>query len=119
MRTGVIWSLVVTGVLLAAAAAGLGALSFFIWALALNGFMGQERAVNASLVTFVVLLIVFTLLSLAIGLLTVHFLAARRSWNAAASSLLSTIVATVVIAVLDLMAILISVLVASQLRTTR
>ena len=119
MRRGVIWSLVITGILLAAVAVACGALSFFMWALALNGFMGQERAVNASLVTFVVLLVVFALLCIGLGLFSVRFLAHKRDWNAAGASALSTFVFTVAIAALDLITIFVSVAVASMLRTTR
>lgn len=81
--------------------------------------MGQERAVNASMVTFIVLAVVFSVLCLALSLLSVYYLSVKRAWNAALAAVLSVVVLSVAAGGLQLVSVVISVIVAEQMRTTR
>lgn len=119
MRKASIWAMVLTGVLVASTAVATGAFSFFMWALALNGFMGQDRAVNASMITFVVLAGLAALASIALSVFSVYHLSEKRGWNAAGSAVLSTLVFSAAAGGLQLLSVLISVIIASQMRTTR
>lgn len=111
--------MVLTGVLVTAAAIATAAFSFFMWALALNGFMGQDRAVNASMITFGVLASLLTLASISLSLYSVYYLSEKRGWNATGSAVLSTVLFSAVVGGLQLLSVLISVIVANQMRTTR
>ncbi len=119
MRTGSIWALIVTALLITGLLVSTGAFSFFIWALALNGFMGQERAVNASMITFVGLAGLATLTCVVAGLYSLHYLSVKRSWKPAGGAMLSIIAFTIIGGGLQLLSVLVSVIVASQMRTTR
>lgn len=119
MRSGAIWALVATGVLVTASAIAGAAFSFFSWALALNGFMGQERAVNASMVTFIVLASILTLACIVLSVLAAYRLAVKWNWHAAGAALLSTAIFSVVVVGLQILSVVISVIVASNMRTTR
>ena len=104
-------------VLLVSVAAGV--LGWMIWALALNGFMGHQRAVETSMIVYIVLAVISGLISIMLSLLTVYFLAGRREWNAALSALLSIVIFGVTTGVLHTVSVVISAIVAEQLRTTR
>jgi hypothetical protein len=119
MKKASVWVLISTGILVTAAAIATGLFSFFIWALALNGFMGQERAVNASMITFVVLAVLVALVSLSLGVLLTYYLSAKRGWNAVGSVLLSTLVFAAVCGGLQIGSVIVSAIVAEQMRTTR
>jgi len=119
MRTGAVWALISTGILVAVSAAATGAFSFFMWALALNGFMGQERAVNTSMITFIVLAGVLSLVCVAVSAYSTYYLSVKRMWNAAGAAVLSIVAFAVVGGGLQLLSVFISVIVASAMRTTR
>lgn len=119
MRKGTLWALIVTALLVLAAGIGTGLFSFFMWALALNGFMGQERAVNASMITFGVLAVAASLICLGLSLILVYFLSAKKKWNAAGSATLSILLFTVITGGLQLLSVIISAVVADQMRTNR
>src|SRR5687767_2610354 len=59
-----------------------GIVCFFGLLLALNGFMGQERAVNASIITYIVLAILVVLTVTVMSTLTANFLQRRLDWTA-------------------------------------
>ena len=119
MRTGAIWALISTGIVVTASAVATAAFCFFMWALALNGFMGQERAVNVSMITFIVLGGVSTLASIAFSVYSAYHLSVKRSWNAAGAAILSIVVPAILAGGLQLLSLFLSVAVASQMRTTR
>ena len=119
MRSGSITALIITGLLVLVSLAALGVFSFFMWALALNGFMGQERAVNASMITFIALAVFTGVLSVVFSLFSVYYLSVKMLWNAAGSAILSFVVFAAVGGGLQLLSVFISVMVASAMRTTR
>jgi hypothetical protein len=102
-----------------ASAVATGALWLFMWALALNGFMGQERAVNVSMITFFVMTGIFSLASIALSVYSAYYLSVKRMWNAAGAAILSIVVFATAAGGLQLLSLFISVAVASQMRTTR
>ena len=119
MRSGSIAALVVTGILMAAVTLATGFFAFMMWALALNGFMGQEDAINASMTTFIVLAVVTGAVSIFLSLCTVYYLSVRRNWNAAVSALLSIVVFALASGILHTLCVIVSAIVAEQLRTNR
>lgn len=119
MSKGTIWALIITAVLMFAVAIICAAFSFFMWALSLNGYVGQESAVNTSLITFVVLASITSLACIALSLVLVYFLAAKKKWDAAGSAVLSTVLFAALTAGGQILSIIISVIVADQMRTTR
>lgn len=119
MRKGALWALIVTGLLMLIFAIGTGAFALFSWALAMNGFIGQERAVNASIITFAVLGILATLVCIALSLFSVYYFSVKRAWNAAISALLSVLVFSIVSGGLQFVSVMISAVVAQQMRKGR
>lgn len=119
MTTGSKISMAVTGLLVLAVTVGTGFFGFMMWALALNGFMGQERAVNASMISFIVLAVISGIVSVVLSVVAVYFLAERRGWNAAGSAALSVVVFAITSGVLHILSVIVSALVASALHTTR
>ncbi len=119
MTKGVYAAIAVTGIIMLGVSAATGILGFMAWALALNGFMGQERAVNASMITFIVLAVISAFVVLTLSIAAVYFLAGRRSWNAAVSAVLSILVFGMTSGVLHMLCVVVSAVVANQLRTTK
>jgi hypothetical protein len=112
-------SMATCGLLVLATTVATAFFGFMMWALALNGFMGQERAVNASMVAYIVLAVTSAIVTVSLSVATVYFLAGRRGWNAAGSAVLSVVVFAITSGVLHTLCVVISALVASALRTTR
>lgn len=119
MKGKVLAAVLVTALVLIICAAATGLFSFMAWALALNGFMGQERAVNASMITFIVLAILFSVVCIGLGIFIVYFLAGKREWNAIGSAILSIVIFATATGGLQLLSVIISTIVASEMRTTR
>lgn len=71
---------------------------FFGLLLALNGFMGQERAVNALIVTYVVLALLVIALMTLFSALTANFLQKRFNWQAAVAVMASSLGFAVIVA---------------------
>ena len=90
-----------------------------MWALALNGFMGQEQAVNVSLITFFLLGGILSLVCIAMSVYSAYYLSVKRMWNAAGAAVLAIVVFAAVAGGLQLLSVFISVAVASQMRTMR
>lgn len=96
-----------------------GFAGWFMWALSLNGFAGQQRAVDVSLVVYVVLAVVSTLICVVLSVLTVYILSGRFNWNVVGSAVLSIVVFVVTTGVLNTISVVISAIVASELRTNK
>lgn len=111
--------MIVTGLVVLLVGLGSTVLGFMIWALALNGFMGQQRAIDISMVTFVALAVLSVLVTMVLSVLVVYFLSAKRAWNAAISALISIVVFAGTTGVLHMVSVIISAIVADQLRTNR
>lgn len=119
LTTGAKIAMALTGLLLLTTGVVSGAFSWFMWALALNGYMGQQRAVEMSMAVFSILAVVSVIVATGLSIFTVYWLAGKKAWNAAGAAALSTIVFMIVTGALHFVCILVSVLVADQLRTTR
>lgn len=119
MTTGAKIAIGVTALLVLAVGVVSTAFSWFMWALALNGYMGQQRAIEVSLVVFFILAALTVLISTGLSGFAVYWLAGKKAWNAAGAAVLSAIVFMIVTGVGHFLCILVSVLVADQLRTTR
>jgi len=91
---------------------------FMVWALALNGFMGREFVVNASMFTYLGLAVMMGLLSVGLAGLATHRLAVRRGWNSAGASALSIAIFSVFVCAAYLVCVIISAIVASVLWKT-
>lgn len=85
----------------------------------MNGFMGQDRAVNASIITLVVLGLLAAVCCLALSLYSVYYLSVKRVWNAALAAALSIIVFAAITGGLQFLSVIVSAVVAEQMRTTR
>jgi len=118
MRKSTLWAIVATGLTMLVLSVLTASVSFFVWAMAMNGFMGQERAANASMITFVLLVILAVLLCLALSLFSVYYFSVKRTWNAVVAAIVSVIVFAAVNGGLQLVSVLVSVLVAEQMRMT-
>lgn len=119
MRKEALWAIIITGTLMLVTSVLTASLAFFTWALALNGFMGQERAVNASMITFIALSVVFSVVCLALSLFSVYYLSVRRAWNAALAVILSVVFFSTAAGSLQLISVLFSAVVAEQMRTNK
>ncbi|MBX3287801.1 MAG: hypothetical protein KF855_00525 [Acidobacteria bacterium] len=116
MKTSVILALVITALLLIVVSAVSGIAGFMAWALALNGFMGQETAVNVSLVTYIVLALLTALVLTIAAVLSVRYLSNTRSWNPAGATALSVVVFSILITAGHIVCVIISAVVANALR---
>lgn len=106
-----------TGIISAVVLCATGFVFLLSLGLALNGFMGQERAVNASFGSYFVLAAITGLLSLVFGCWLAYYLTTKRLWHWAGSSILSIFVASLVGGVLHFFCVIIATIVASSLRT--
>lgn len=96
------------------------AVSFFLMLiLALNGFMGQDRAVNASFGTYVVLAGLIVLGATALSILSTGFLKRRLNWHAVLAVLLSSVGLSVIAGLLHFACVIIAAIVAEAMRTGR
>lgn len=116
MTTGAKIAIVVTAVLTLIIGTASFAAGFFVWALALNGFMAQQRAVDTSMFVFVTLGIASLLMATIAAAASVRFLAGIRSWHPAAAAALTTIAFSIVTMVAHLLCVIVSAIVAEQLR---
>jgi uncharacterized membrane protein len=96
-----------------------GIFGFFGLLLALNGFMGQERAVNTALVTYIILAVVIILLVTIFSALTAGFLQTRFEWRSAFAVIASSFGFAIIGVVMHFVVIIIAAIVADQMRTTR
>lgn len=119
MRRGTIVGMISAGIVTLAVSVATGAGGLMMWALALNGFMGQERAVNASMISYFVLAVISGLATVGLSVAAVYLLSGRRNWNAAGSTVLSIVVFAVTSGVLHTACVIVSAIVASALRTGR
>jgi hypothetical protein len=119
MKTGTIAAIAVTAIVVLLVAVTTGFFGWMMWALSLNGFMGQQTAVDTSQVVYFALAILSTLVAIVLSVVTVYFLSGRREWNAALSALLSIVIFSVTVGVFHTGSVVVSAIVASQLRTNR
>lgn len=92
---------------------------FFMLMLGLNGFMGQERAVNASFGTYLVLAGSIVLGATALSMFVTGILKKRLSWHAVTAVLLPSLSFSVIAGLLHFVCIIIAAIVADQMRTGR
>jgi len=116
MTKGAIGS-IVTGILTLAVMVVSAAAFLMSWMLALNGYMGQDTAVNGSIITLIVLGIVSVLIAVGGGCWLTYYLTERRTWNVVGSTILSIFLAGAVGVGLHLASFVIAVIVAEALRT--
>lgn len=109
----------VTGLLIGAGLIISGVVFFFSLLIMLNGFMGQERAVNGSFITYIALTVITGLLCTGLGAWLAYYLTARRGLHAVASTAIGTVIPLVVGVGLHFASVIIAVIVADQLRTRR
>jgi hypothetical protein len=119
MRSGTIAAISVTGVIVLLVGIASGVVGWMMWALALNGFMGQPRAVETSMMVYIVLAVISALICVALSALAVYFLSGKWNWHAAGSAALSIVVFAVTTGVLHTICVVVSAVVADQLRTNR
>lgn len=119
MSKGTIAAVIITALVTLIVGVVSGFFGWMMWALALNGFMGQQRAVETSMIVYIVLAVISAIVCVGFSALAVHFLSGRWSWNAALSAVLSIVVFAVATGVLHTVCVVISAVVASQMRTNR
>lgn len=119
MRTGTIAAIGVTGILILLVGIASGFAGWFMWALALNGFMGQERAVETSQMVYFALAIVSVIVCIILSALAVYLLSGRWNWNAAGAAALSIAAFAATTGVLHVVCVVTSAIVADQMRTNR
>jgi hypothetical protein len=118
MTKGAITS-IISGVLIFVALCVSGVLFLFSLLLALNGFMGQERAVNGALLTYIILAILTGLISTGLGAWLAYYLTERHKWNAVGSAALAIILAICIGSGLHLASVVVAAVVAESLRIGR
>ncbi len=116
MKSSVMAAMAVSGIAVLIASVASGFVGWMAWALALNGFMGQQRAVDTSMAVYIVLAVVSAFLAVLLSVLAVYYLSAKRGWNAAGSSALSVTVFAVATFALHFASVIISAVVAGQMR---
>jgi hypothetical protein len=112
-------TVIVSGALICVATIVSGVVGFFGLLLALNGFMGQEHAVNSSIAIYVVLAIIVIALCVVFGGLTANFLQKRFEWRGVSSVLASAFGFAAIGVVMHIVSVVIAAIVADQLRTHR
>lgn len=117
-RPGVIAGVLLTLVVVAAGGVATWLGGFFALAVALNGFVGQTRAVNASMYTYMIAAAVSGAFAALLGALTIVFLAGRRKWNAAGVATFSSIFFLIGAGISHAICLIAAIVVANSLRTT-
>ena len=112
-------SMIGSGVITFALTCGSAIVFFFMLMLGLNGFMGQQRAVNASFGTYVVLAGLIVAVATAFSVITTRLLKRRSSWNAVVAVLLPALSVSLIAGLLHFGCIIIAAIVADQMRTVR
>lgn len=107
---------VITAFLILIVSAATGFFGFMAWALALNGFMGNESAITISMVIYLVLAVISALAAMLLGAFATYYLAGKRSLNPVASSAISVVIFSIIVAVAHLLCVVISAIAASSLR---
>lgn len=98
----------------------ISAVVFFIMLmLGLNGYMGQQRAVNASFGAYIFLAAVMVLLATALSVVLTGFLQRRFNWHAVLAALLSSVVFSLVAGMFHFVFVVIAAIVADGMRTGR
>lgn len=92
---------------------------FFMLVLGLNGYMGQQRAVNASFGTYVFLAAVIVLLTTALSVVLAGFLRRRFNWHAVLAVLLSSATFSLAAGIFHFMCVVVAAIVADGMRTGR
>lgn len=110
---------IVTGIMTLAVSIVSGVVFLLSLILALNGFMGQERAVNGSFISYIVLALVTALAAVALGAWLAFYLTTRRKLHAALSAVISIVLGSVVGTGLHFVCVIIAVFVAEALRVKR
>lgn len=108
-----------SGVLTLLMTIGSAIIGFLALLLALNGFMGQERAVNMAIITYAVFAVIIMLAVTAMSAFTVMFLQRKFNWGSALSVIISGLGFAVVGVVMHIVSVIIAALVADMMRTTR
>lgn len=108
-----------SGVMTFALTCGSGVVFFFMLMLGLNGFMGQQRAVNASFGTYLVLAGLTVAGATLLSVLLTGLLKRRFSWNAVLAVLLPAISLSALASLLHFGCIVIAAIVADEMRTGR
>jgi hypothetical protein len=116
MTKGAIGS-IVTGILTLAVMVVSAAAFLMSLILALNGFMGQDTAVNGSFATFIILGLLSFLVAVGGGCWLTYYLTEGRRWHVVGSTILSIFLAGAVGVGLHLASVIIAVIVAEALRT--
>src|SRR5688500_11545940 len=75
---------------------------FLMLGLGLNGYMGQQRAVNASFGTYIVLAVLIILITTALSVFATRFLQRRFSWHGLLAVLVSSVAFSIAAGVLHL-----------------
>ena len=91
----------------------------FMLMLGLNGFMGQQRAVNASFGTYLVLAGLIVVFATVLSVLLTRVLKRRFSWNGVLAALLPAIGLSALSGLLHFGCIVIAAIVAEEMRTGR
>jgi hypothetical protein len=108
---------IVTGILTLAVMVVSAAAFLMSLILALNGYMGQDTAVNGSFTTFIVLGLVSLLIAVGGGCWLTYYLTERRRWHVVGSAILSIFLASGIGVGLHLVSVILAVIVAEALRT--
>ncbi|HMO81218.1 MAG TPA: hypothetical protein PKD24_10540 [Pyrinomonadaceae bacterium] len=117
-RPGVIAGVLFTLVVVAAGGMATWLGGFFALAVALNSFVGQTRAVNASMYTYMISAAVSGAFAALLGALTIIFLAGRRKWNAAGVTTVSSIFFMIGAGISHGICLVAAIVVANSMRTT-
>jgi uncharacterized BrkB/YihY/UPF0761 family membrane protein len=117
LSAGVWIGIICTIVLLTTVSVGTGLTGLFMQLVTLNGYMGQDTAVNASLITYGVSALLTGIFVTIGGAFSVYFFSHSRKWNAGLASFLSIIVFSIFAAVAHLVCLVIAIIVAEGLRT--
>lgn len=118
MTNGAIAS-IVTGGLTVIVLCISGVLWFVSLLVLLNGFMGQERAVNGAFITYIGLSVIALLVCAGGGSWLTYYLSVRRTWSAFGSAVLAIFLACAIGIGVQLVSVFAAAIVADQLRTNR
>lgn len=110
---------IVTGLVTLTALLVSGALFFMSLLVLLNGFMGQERAVNGAFITFIGLALLTLVIGVGGGGWLTWFLTERKKWHPAGSSILSILLSCAIGIGVHLVGVILAAIVADQLRVKR
>lgn len=116
MGKGAFIGMIISGILALVLSIFTGLFGWLIWGVALNGFMGQSRAVNASMYTYGITSFLVMALATALCIGAVYFLANGRRWNAWLASVLSLILSALFSILGHLVCLIIAILVANAMR---